>query len=98
MKGIMINGLYILKGKTVLNPASLVSISKDSSIKLWHHRLAHLSEKGLEELHKQGLIGNGNFERLDFCEHCLYGKQKRVMFPISAHSTKSIVDYVHSDI
>lgn len=49
-------------------------------------------------MHKQGLIGNGNFEKLDFCEHYLYGKYKKVKFPISIHSTKAIIDYLHSDI
>lgn len=73
-------------------------MSKDSSIKLWHLRLAHISEKALEELHKQGLLEGIDYEKLDFCEHCLYGKQKRVKFTTSAHTTKGIMDYVHSDI
>lgn len=65
---------------------------------MWHHRLAHISERGLEELHKQGLIGTGSFEKLEFCEHCLFGKQKKVKFSHGSHTTKAIVDYVHSDI
>lgn len=73
-------------------------MSKTCSTKLWHLRLAGVSERGLEELYKQGLLGNGNFEKLEFCEHSLYGKQKRTKFPKAIHNTKSIVDYVNSDI
>ena len=98
MKGIRQNGLYRLQGKTVINSANSYSVSKDNSIKLWHLRLAHISEKGLEELHKQGLLEGTSYDKLDFCEHCLYGKQKRAKFPTGTHTTKGILDYVHSDI
>nr|KYP37885.1 Retrovirus-related Pol polyprotein from transposon TNT 1-94 [Cajanus cajan] len=90
MKGIRKDGLYRLQGKTIVNSAN--------SIRLWHLRLSHISEKGLEELHKQGLLKGTNYEKLDFCEHCLYGKQERAKFPASTHNTKGILDYVHSDI
>ncbi|KAK3030615.1 hypothetical protein RJ639_039975 [Escallonia herrerae] len=47
---------------------------------LWHHRLGHLSESGMKILHsKNGLLGMKNIQ-LDFCEGCVYGKQKRVSF------------------
>jgi len=35
---------------------------------------------------------------LEFCEHCVFGKQKRVSFSIVKHGTKGIVDYVHLDL
>lgn len=95
MKGIRKNGLYRLQGKTITNSAGLVSISNLSSTKLWHHRLGPISERGLEELHKQGLTGN--LEKLEFCEHCLFGKQKKVKFSHATHTTRAIIDYVHSD-
>lgn len=57
-----------------------------------------MSERGLQELHRQGLIGNGALEKLDFCEHYVYGKHKRVKFPTAIHSLKAMLDYVHSDI
>jgi transposase InsO family protein len=35
---------------------------------------------------------------LDLCEHCVFGKHKRVKFNTSPHSNKGILDYVHSDL
>lgn len=98
LQGIGSNGLYKLQGKIITNSASLISVTNDISTKIWHCRLAHVSERGLEELYKQGLMGNGNFEKLEFCEFCLYGKQKREKSNTSTHTTKAMLDYVHSDI
>lgn len=36
---------------------------------------------------------------MDFCEHCVFGKQKRVSFKSPAvHKTKGTLDYIHSDL
>ena len=43
MKGIRRNGLYVLTGSTA-KLAITASVSSDR-IKLWHMRLAHMSEK-----------------------------------------------------
>ncbi|KAH9751577.1 hypothetical protein KPL71_014347 [Citrus sinensis] len=56
MKGIRRNGLYVLIGSPS-SPGVIASVSRDKT-KLWHMRLAHMSEKGLKELGKQGLIGS----------------------------------------
>jgi len=48
-------------------------------------------------LSKRGLLGN-KVGKLDFCEHCVYGKQTRVKFSAAIHKTKGIVDYIHSDL
>jgi hypothetical protein len=47
---------------------------------LWNHRLGHMSEKGMHILHKINLLSNLKQIDLDFYEHCVYGKQKRVIF------------------
>ena len=36
--------------------------------------------------------------KLEFCEHCVLGKQRRVKFGTAIHNTKAIMDYVHSDV
>src|SRR5664279_306881 len=33
-----------------------------------------------------------------FCEHCIFGKHKRVKFNASVHTTKGTLDYVHADL
>jgi hypothetical protein len=35
---------------------------------------------------------------LEFCEHCIFGKHKRVKFNASVHTTKGILEYVHADL
>jgi hypothetical protein len=36
--------------------------------------------------------------KLEFCEHCIFGKNKRVKFNASVHTTKEILEYVHADL
>ena len=47
---------------------------------LWHHRLGHISKKGMWILHKRNLFSYLKQVDLDFCEHFVYGKHKRVIF------------------
>jgi len=56
-----------------------------------------MSEAGMTILSKRGLLGN-KVGKLDFCEHCVYGKQTRVKFSTAIHKTKGTVDYIHSDL
>ena len=61
-------------------------------------RLGHASEGALQNLIKQGLLKGAKTCKLDFCEHCVIGKQTRVKFSTVVHNTKDILDYVHSDV
>ncbi|CAI0404237.1 unnamed protein product, partial [Linum tenue] len=46
---------------------------KDSSIELWHKRLGHLSEKGLQILSKKQLLPGAKGTLLKTCVDCLAG-------------------------
>jgi hypothetical protein len=35
---------------------------------------------------------------VDFCEHCIYGKQSQVRFPSGATRENGILELVHSDV
>ncbi|KAH9750404.1 hypothetical protein KPL71_013868 [Citrus sinensis] len=96
MKGIRRNGLYVLTGSTA-EPAITASVSSDRT-KLWHMRLAHMSEKGMKEPSKQGLLGNDQITSLQFCEKCVFGKATRHRFNPGKKETKQTLDYVHSDL
>lgn len=57
-KGFMNDTLYLLKGTTVTcsaNVASLESPEEDMT-KLWHIRLGHVGERGMQHLSKQDLL------------------------------------------
>ncbi|KAI3461497.1 hypothetical protein Pfo_018160 [Paulownia fortunei] len=60
--------------------------------------MGHAGEKSLQTPSKQGLLKGAKVCKLDFCEHCVLGKQKRVKFGTAIHNTKGILDYVHSDV
>jgi transposase InsO family protein len=57
-----------------------------------------MSALGLVELSKRGLLDGCHADTLDFCEHCVFGKHKRVKFSPAIYNTKNILDYVHADL
>ena len=67
---------------------------------LWHERMGHIGEKILLSKNNKGIIEyfpESDLE-VDFCEHCIYGKQSRVRFPSGATREKRILELVHSDV
>ncbi|RVW21953.1 Retrovirus-related Pol polyprotein from transposon TNT 1-94 [Vitis vinifera] len=61
-------------GQTVTGKVSTVLKEDVGTTKLWHQRLGHISHRGLQELEKQGVLGNYKLTDLPFCEHCVFGK------------------------
>ncbi|KAG8488527.1 hypothetical protein CXB51_016411 [Gossypium anomalum] len=74
------------------------SFSDDDITKLWHMRLGHMSENGMAKLSKRGLLNGQGICKLKFCEHYIFGKQKRVRFIRRIHNTKGTLEYIHSDL
>ena len=64
--------LYVLEGSTIIGDATITSSELDKTT-LWHLRLGHMSENGLTELSKRGLI-DGRIRKLEFYEHYVFGK------------------------
>ncbi|KAG8493024.1 hypothetical protein CXB51_010410 [Gossypium anomalum] len=92
--------LYVLQGSTVTGNGTVAfsSLSDDDITKLWYMLLGHMSENGIIELSKRGLLDGKGICKLNFCEHCVFGKQKRVRFTRGIHNTKGILEYIHSDL
>ena len=97
IKGSLSNSLYVLQGTTVTG-AVVVSNQSLDKIMLWHLRLGHMSEKGLRELSKQGVLENDKIETLRFCEECVLEKSLRVKFSTGVHNSKGTLDYIHVDL
>ena len=99
LKGFMNGTLYLLKGTTITGSANLASpeISEEDITKLWHMRLGHMGERGMQLLSKQGLLCGHKTKSLEFCEHCVFGKLHRKSFRKAIHRTKGTLDYIHSD-
>ena len=95
MWGVWIGTMYKLQGIPVTDGSKIsmvpeigtesLAVSEEKTM-LRHQRLGHIGEKGLQILHRNGMVeGMSNFSLdFDFCEHCLYGKQNQVSFPSSA--------------
>ncbi|KAG8475436.1 hypothetical protein CXB51_032203 [Gossypium anomalum] len=92
--------LYVLQSSTVTGDATVASssLSDDDITKLWHMRLGHISENGMVELSKRRLLDGQGICKLNFCEHCVFGKQKRVRFTKGIYNTKGTLEYIHSDL
>ena len=71
---------------------------EDSSPNLWHRRLAHMSEKGLQILAKKSLIPFAKGTSLNPYDFCLFGKQHRVSFNIPSIRKPNVLDLVYSDV
>ena len=76
-KGEKIGTLYLCNG---ISKSVNYLTSKGLDVALWHHRLRHMNEKGMNILHSINLFPGLKNIDLDFCENCIYGKQKRVRF------------------
>ena len=76
-KGYRVGTLYLCPHN---NDYSISIASIETGAALWHHRLGHMSEKGMQILHSRNLLLDLKQVSLEFCANCVYGKQKRVRF------------------
>lgn len=61
-------------------------------------QLGHISETRMAILSKHGLLCGDHMLSLDFCEHCVFGKQRRISFSMKVHLTKGIINYIYSNL
>jgi hypothetical protein len=87
--------LYLCTGN-IDSSISLASTGVDTT--LWNHNLGHMSEKGMQILEKRNLLLDLKQIDLDFYEHRVYGKHKRVRFLRVGKEKKSErLEIVHRD-
>jgi hypothetical protein len=77
VKGEKVDTLYLCTGNTD-SSISLASTGVDTT--LWNHRLGHVSEKGMQILHKRNLLLDLKQIDLDLCEHCVYENKRESGF------------------
>jgi len=99
MKGFRQGSLYLLQSTTVTGSVIVCTISVDvDTTRLWHMRLGHMSEKVMSILSKKGYSSSARTSKLEFCDHCVLGKQKRVSFSTAKNCMQGILDYIHSNL
>ncbi|KAL4335295.1 hypothetical protein GQ457_07G015400 [Hibiscus cannabinus] len=70
--------LYVTQGKICKGEANVAC--GNSCLELWHRRLGHISEKGLQILAQKALIPEVKGKAIQPCIHCLAVKQHKVSF------------------
>ena len=71
-RGKKINSLYTTEAKVRINSTNVME--KEVTIELWHKRLSHMSEKGLQRLARQDLLPVMKGVHLQNCVDCIHGK------------------------
>jgi len=95
LKGEQTTNLYKLTGNIIISDASAAT---EDTTRLWHMCLRHMSERGLQALHKSSALPGIKYCKLDLCKFCIMGRQRRVAFFTSQHKTKSLLDLIHTDV
>ena len=100
LKGQLSRGIYTLMGTTCIGvvAAATTPMTEEDITKLWHMRLEHMSQKGLELLSKKGFLCGQSISNAEFCKHCVLGKQKHIIFGMAIHRTQRTLDYISSDV
>ena len=76
-----------------------VNVEADTTIVMWHKRLCHMSQKGMQMLLEGELLPEMKKMHLDKCVDCLVGKQKTVAFhPRPSMKKKKVVELMHTDV
>lgn len=52
----------------------------------------------LKVLTRKGLIEKCDIKELQFCEHCVMGKSKKMSFNVGRHRTEDVLGYLHADL
>ena len=100
MAAIQRGGLYILdqdRTSTLLATAFAAHSISDPTLQIWHERLAHLSEKGIEQLQTMS-TGIKPVQRTCLCESCALGRLKQVPHKGSIHKGTRPLEFLHADI
>ena len=72
-KGYRIGMLYLCPHNT---DYSIFIASTETCTTLWHHRLCHMSDKGMHILYSRKLLLDMKQVNLKLCENRVYGKHK----------------------
>nr|GEW86692.1 retrotransposon protein, putative, Ty1-copia subclass [Tanacetum cinerariifolium] len=75
---------------------NLISLGTLAKNGLKYHGEGHFSDRNGGGV--PGLLGGDVTGKIQFCEACVKGKQYRVTFSTGQHTSKEILEYVHSDL
>lgn len=93
------NGVYKLNIKTT---DCMLAAPALASAELWHKRLAHINSSDLNKM-RNGIVEGVNFStssdtKKENCVTCCEGKQTRLPFAHSEHTSSETLQIVHADV
>jgi len=88
LKGEPTANLYKMTGSIIVGDASATT-EKDNTTRLWHMRLGHMSERGLQVLCKRSALSGIKYCKLDLYKFYIMGKQRRLAFSTSQHKQRA---------
>ena len=88
------NNLYPM---IVINLEGDVNVIEKTNSNLWHNRLGHMSQAGLDRLMAVGHIPKLQ-AKTDFCEHGRYEKQTWSSHSLHYETVRQPLELVHTDI
>ena len=82
------------------SPRDTIAVADASTdTNLWHHRLGHMSKKGMKMLLSKGKLPELKSIDFDMRESCIFGKQKKVSFLKTGKTLKAEkLELVHTDL
>ena len=90
-------GLYYLEGSVEKGVVAVARPEVDKAQR-WHSRLGHMGLKCMNILVKEGYLDGNEVQTLNFCEECVLGKSQKQSFKSGKHTSKGILEYIHSDL
>src|SRR5687767_5146924 len=72
--------------------------SNETSLKLRHFRLGHISKGRMERLIREEILPNLDFSDLDQCVDCIKGKFTKQIKKDVAKRSSGILEIIHTDI
>ncbi|RDY10892.1 hypothetical protein CR513_04511, partial [Mucuna pruriens] len=92
--------LVVAREEKISKDKNFVSVNvMDMEAPLWHRRLSHISEKGLNCLAKKDMLPGSKNAKLEKRYNCMAGKHTRVSFKKHPPSRKSeLLELVHYDV
>lgn len=89
--------LYVIHARPYKGEINVADDS--SSCDLWHQRLGHMSDKGMQMLVKKQYLPDVSSISSKSCVHCLVGKQHRITFHTRPPCRRKYpLDLVHADV
>jgi hypothetical protein len=70
----------------------------ETSVKLWHYRLGHISRGRIERLIKDDILIPLDFSNSDYCIDCIKGKYAQQVKKGEAKRSAGVLEIIHTDI